>query len=149
MTGPDRTEETIFTWGAPPLKFGAGASDEVDYVVLSHLSLRPRRQRADVRGHEREAVTLIETPGHTVGCMSMQVELPETGTMVFTSDAVYMGDSYGPPATPAAIVNNLEQWYSSVEKLRGIQECTGAQMVFGHDAERIHQLRTAPTGSYS
>ena len=57
--------------------------------------------------------------------MSMQVDLPDSGTMIFTSDAVYMGDSYGPPATPAAIVNNLEQFYSSVEKLRGIQEQTG------------------------
>jgi N-acyl homoserine lactone hydrolase len=93
-------------------------------------------------------VTLIETPGHTVGCMSMQVDLPDTGTMIFTSDAVYMGESYGPPVTPAAIVNNLEDFYASVEKLRGIQERTGAQMVFGHDAEQIHQLRTAPEGSY-
>jgi len=25
MTQPDLAEETIFTWGAPPLKFGAGA----------------------------------------------------------------------------------------------------------------------------
>jgi N-acyl homoserine lactone hydrolase len=94
-------------------------------------------------------VTLIETPGHTVGCMSMQVELPDTGTMIFTSDAVYMGESYGPPAVPAAIVNNLEQFYASVEKLRGIEERTGAQMVFGHDAEQIHKLRTAPEGSYT
>jgi len=94
-------------------------------------------------------VTLIETPGHTVGCMSMQVELPDSGTMIFTSDAVYMGDSYGPPATPAAIVNNLEQWYSSVEKLRGIQERSGATMVFGHDADQIHELKVAPKESYT
>ncbi|HEY4007710.1 MAG TPA: N-acyl homoserine lactonase family protein [Pseudonocardia sp.] len=94
-------------------------------------------------------VTLIETPGHTVGCMSMQVDLPDTGTMIFTSDAVYMGESYGPPATPAAIVNNLEQFYSSVEKLRGIQEKTNGQMIFGHDAEQIHQLRVAPEGCYT
>jgi len=94
-------------------------------------------------------VTLLETPGHTVGCMSMQVELPDSGTMIFTSDAVYMGDSWGPPSTPAAIVNNLEQWYSSVEKLRGIQERTGATMVFGHDADQIHQLKVAPKESYT
>jgi glyoxylase-like metal-dependent hydrolase (beta-lactamase superfamily II) len=94
-------------------------------------------------------VKLIETPGHTVGCMSMQVDLPDTGTMIFTSDAVYMGESYGPPATPAAIVNNLEQFYASVEKLRAIQEETDATMVFGHDAEQIHQLRTAPEESYT
>jgi N-acyl homoserine lactone hydrolase len=94
-------------------------------------------------------VKLIETPGHTVGTMSMQVTLPDSGAMIFTSDAVYMGESYGPPATPAAIVNNLEQFYASVEKLRGIQEDTNATMVFGHDAEQIHQLRLAPEGSYT
>jgi len=27
------TEETIFTWGAPPLKFGAGASDEIGFEM--------------------------------------------------------------------------------------------------------------------
>jgi N-acyl homoserine lactone hydrolase len=94
-------------------------------------------------------VTLLQTPGHTPGCMSMQVDLPETGTMIFTSDAVYMGESYGPPATPAAIVNNLEQFYTSVEKLRGIAERTNATMVFGHDPDQIHKLRKAPEGSYT
>ena len=63
---------------------------------------------------------------HRPASMSMQVDLPDTGTMIFTSDAVYMGESYGPPATPAAIVNDMGQFYSSVEKLRGIQEKTNA-----------------------
>lgn len=94
-------------------------------------------------------VTLLETPGHTVGCMSMQVDLPDSGTMIFTSDAVYMGDSYGPPVTPAAIVNDMGQFFESVEKLRGIQERTNATMVFGHDPDQIHQLRVAPEGSYT
>jgi hypothetical protein len=49
---------------------------------------------------------------------------------------------------PAAIVNNLEQFYASVEKLRGIATETSATLVFGHDADQIHQLRTAPDGSY-
>ncbi len=31
MTGPQPREETIFTWGAPPLKFGAGAADEIGF----------------------------------------------------------------------------------------------------------------------
>jgi N-acyl homoserine lactone hydrolase len=94
-------------------------------------------------------VTFLETPGHTPGTVSMRVDLADSGTMIFTSDAVYMGDSYGPPATPAAIVSNLEQWYASVEKLRGIADRTGATMVFGHDADQIHQLRVAPEGSYT
>ena len=30
------TEETIFTWGAPPLKFGAGAIDEVGFELTAY-----------------------------------------------------------------------------------------------------------------
>ena len=38
MTTPnvDPTEETIFTWGAPPLKFGAGAIDEIGFEMSGY-----------------------------------------------------------------------------------------------------------------
>jgi glyoxylase-like metal-dependent hydrolase (beta-lactamase superfamily II) len=94
-------------------------------------------------------VTLLEAPGHTPGTMSMQVELADSGTMIFTSDAIYMGDSYGPPATPAAIVNDLGAWYSSVEKIRGIAEKTDATVIFGHDADQLRGLRLAPDAFYT
>jgi alcohol dehydrogenase class IV len=37
MTAPGTgaTEETIFTWGAPPLKFGSGAADEVGFDLAA------------------------------------------------------------------------------------------------------------------
>jgi hydroxyacid-oxoacid transhydrogenase len=34
--GSERRDETIFTWGAPPLKFGAGASDEIGFELAQH-----------------------------------------------------------------------------------------------------------------
>jgi N-acyl homoserine lactone hydrolase len=94
-------------------------------------------------------VTLIEAPGHTPGTMAMRVELADTGTMIFTSDAIYMGDSYGPPVMPAAIVNDLNDFYASVEKIRDIAEKSDAMVVFGHDAEQLWSLRRAPDGSYT
>ncbi|GGL38911.1 N-acyl homoserine lactonase family protein [Phycicoccus endophyticus] len=115
--------------------------------------------KADYEGLEFETVsgdaeflpgvTLLEAPGHTPGTMSMRVDLPETGTMIFTSDAIYMGDSYGPPTTPAAIVNDLTAFYDSVEKIRGIAEQTDAMVVFGHDAEQLHSMRRSPDGFYA
>jgi hydroxyacid-oxoacid transhydrogenase len=36
MTSFDTTEETIFTWGAPPLKFGAGALDEIGFEMSQY-----------------------------------------------------------------------------------------------------------------
>ena len=115
--------------------------------------------KADYEGLEFETVsgdteflpgvTFIEAPGHTPGTMAMKVDLPQTGTMIFTSDALYMGDSYGPPAIPAAIVNDLSAFYGSVEKLRGIAEKSDATVIFGHDADQLRSLRRAPDGFYA
>jgi glyoxylase-like metal-dependent hydrolase (beta-lactamase superfamily II) len=134
------------------------APRDLDYVAFSHGAFNGAHVKADYEGLDFETVSgdaeflpgvsFIQTPGHTPGSMSMRVDLPETGTMIFTADAVYMGASYGPPAVPAAIVNNLEQFYSSVEKVRAIATETDATLVFGHDADQIKQLRVAPTGSY-
>lgn len=115
--------------------------------------------KADYEGLEFETVTgdvdflpgvsFIDAPGHTVGTMAMRVDLAETGTMIFTSDAVYMGDSYGPPVAPPGIVNDLVAWYASVEKIRAIAEETDAMLVFGHDSAQLHTLRRSPDGEYT
>jgi N-acyl homoserine lactone hydrolase len=117
------------------------------HLKADHEDLSWETIAGDTETHP--GVTLIQTPGHTPGSMTMRVDLVDSGTMVFTSDAVNMGASYGPPVFPATLVNNLEQFYTSVEKLRGVQEKTSATVVFGHDANQIHQLRRAPEGSYT
>lgn len=94
-------------------------------------------------------ITALATPGHTWGTMSLQVDLPVEGTKIFTSDAVYLGASWGPPAVPAAIVWDNLKWLESVEKLRGIAERTNAEVIFGHDAEQRKQLKLAPSGYYA
>lgn len=94
-------------------------------------------------------VSVIDTPGHTWGTMSLRVDLPEGGTKIFTSDAVYLSDSWGPPAIGAAIVWDSVQWLESVEKLRRIAEQTNAEVIFGHDEEQKKQLPFAPDGHFS
>lgn len=94
-------------------------------------------------------VSVIQTPGHSWGTMSLMVDLPEDGKKIFTSDALYLRDSYGPPAVGAAIVWNNLAWLESVEKLRGIAEKTGAELIFGHDEVQARDLRWAPTGHYA
>lgn len=132
---------------------------EKDFALNFEGPFNGAHLKADYEGLEFETVsgdaeflpgvTLIEAPGHTVGTMAMQVDLPDTGTMIFTSDAVYMGDSYGPPTTPAAIVNDMGAFYASVEKIRNLAEKTNAQVIFGHDSAQMQTLRTAPGDSYT
>ena len=37
---PVPTEESVFTWGAPPLKFGAGACDEIGFDLAQYGAKR-------------------------------------------------------------------------------------------------------------
>lgn len=95
-------------------------------------------------------VSVIQTPGHTWGTMSLMVDLPNDGTKIFTSDAVYMSDSWGPPAVGAAIVWNNLAWLESVEKLRRIAQDKDAEVIFGHDeGQAADTIRWAPEGYYS
>ncbi|MDF2916275.1 MAG: N-acyl homoserine lactonase [Microbacterium sp.] len=93
-------------------------------------------------------VHLINTPGHTWGTMSLQIDLPNDGTKIFTSDALYLSESYGPPAVGSAIVWDNVKWLESVEKIRSIADRTGAELIFGHDDHQLPSLRTAPNGFY-
>lgn len=94
-------------------------------------------------------ITLLRTPGHTWGTMSLQVDLADSGTMLFTSDSLYLKESYGPPAIAAGIVYDTVSWFRSVEKIRGIEERTGATVVFGHSADQLTQLRLGPDEYYT
>jgi len=95
-----------------------------------------------------EGVRLFEAPGHTWGTMCLMVDLPNTGTMIFTSDAAYMRESYGPPPVGAAIVWSSLDWLNSVERIRGIANLKDATIIFGHDPKQIKEIRLAPEAFY-
>jgi N-acyl homoserine lactone hydrolase len=119
-----------------------GAHIKADYEGLNFETVRGDTEILP-------GVTLLEAPGHTWGTMSLQLDLADEGTMIFTSDAVYLRESYGPPPVGAAIVWDNQAWLRSVEKLRGIAERTNATVVFGHDADQRRELKLAPDAYYS
>lgn len=92
-------------------------------------------------------IKLLRTPGHTWGTLSLQVDLADSGTMLFTSDSLYRSESYGPPAVAAGIVYDTVAWFNSVEKIRSVADQTNATIVFGHDPGQLQTLRTG-VGNY-
>jgi glyoxylase-like metal-dependent hydrolase (beta-lactamase superfamily II) len=115
--------------------------------------------KADYEGLEFETVSgdtqlypgisVIEVPGHSVGTMALRVDLPDSGTMIFTSDAADSRENYGPPP-----VGNIVNWCNatfaeSVEKLRALEQETGGTLVFSHDYEQLHSLKLAPDAHYT
>ena len=133
-------------------------ADEIEGVKTIEGEFKGAHLVSDFDGLHLEAVhgdaeiapgvEVIFTPGHTWGTMSLKVDLPEAGTKIFTSDAVYMGASWGPPAIGAGIVWDSVGWLESVEKLRTIAEETNAEVIFGHDAAQRSTMKIAPNGYY-
>jgi len=94
-------------------------------------------------------VTLLHMPGHTWGTLSLKVDLADSGTMIFTSDAVYLREAMGPPIGNPGTVYDSISWLASVEKLRRIAEEESAMLVFGHDAEQFAALATGIDNVYT
>jgi N-acyl homoserine lactone hydrolase len=94
-------------------------------------------------------ITLLRTPGHTWGTLSLQVDLADEGTMIFASDSLYRSESYGPPPIAAGIVYDTVAWFNSVEKIRTIAQEKDATVVFGHDPNQFAELRLGPGNVYT
>ncbi len=90
-----------------------------------------------------EGITLIFTPGHTLGHQSLLVET-STGPLLITSDAVYTREQFDPDHVGASTDLKLAQ--SSVKRLMEIVHETNARPFFSHDPNQARQenWRIAP-----
>lgn len=79
-----------------------------------------------------DGISLVHLPGHTPGQMALQVQLENTGTVLLTSDALYLHDNYVSDAAPQ-IFRDVDQWRSSLGKIRKLAQVNEAWLFPGHD----------------
>jgi N-acyl homoserine lactone hydrolase len=87
-------------------------------------------------------VTLLKTPGHVPGHMSVLLDLPETGKMVIGIDTIYVQDNldkdnWGAYSDPDAA-------RASAKKLQEIAARENAMLLYGHDPNQWKTLKKAP-----
>jgi N-acyl homoserine lactone hydrolase len=86
-------------------------------------------------------VEVLQVPGHAPGQLAVAVELPRTGWVVLTSDAI---------SRPAEIAERFdtapdpERALASAERLLRLAEERGAFVIYGHGPEQWPTLRKAP-----
>lgn len=83
-------------------------------------------------------VQILSTPGHTFGHQSVKVELPETGTVVLTQDAIWMEENL--EGHPAGLNYSLLDYWSSVDRLRAIRDLEEAPLWFGHSIKQYDSM---------
>jgi N-acyl homoserine lactone hydrolase len=87
-------------------------------------------------------VTLLTTPGHSPGHLSLLVELPRTGSVMLTGDAINRADELASGDFGAAW--DAEQARTSAERLARIARERRALVIYGHEPAQWGLLRKAP-----
>jgi N-acyl homoserine lactone hydrolase len=90
-------------------------------------------------------LTLIPTPGHTPGHLSLVLDLPETGPVILAADALNRASEPDEDYADAADRVTARQ---SGDHLLALQRARHALLIYGHDPNQWPHLRKAPQ-SYS
>ena len=87
-------------------------------------------------------VVILPTPGHPAGHQSLWIR--ESGRQfVLTSDACYTREHLEKTILPSNTFN-AGQMKESLAMLRGMRDRSGAELMYGHDAEQWRALPRAP-----
>lgn len=87
-------------------------------------------------------VHFFPTPGHTLGHYSLCVQLPDTGTVILTADAISRPDEIVDDRWGDAEDADLAR--ASAHQLRQMAEAQRAWMIYGHCPQQWRVLRKAP-----
>jgi glyoxylase-like metal-dependent hydrolase (beta-lactamase superfamily II) len=89
------------------------------------------------------SLQLLQTPGHSAGHMSVLIQLPATGSILLTADAVDSRAQWE-QRLPLRVLYSREDAERSLERLRSLADEMHAMVIFGHDSENWSQLQHAP-----
>jgi glyoxylase-like metal-dependent hydrolase (beta-lactamase superfamily II) len=117
--------------GAAPLRSRPGAA----------ANTRTLEGDRDVFGDG--SVTIVSTPGHTVGHQSLLVKLPRTGAVLLSGDAVHFKDNWDNRRVPS-INFNAEQTTASMQRLADIMARDKAQLWINHDKAQRDGQQLSP-----
>src|SRR5437879_5541139 len=78
------------------------------------------------------SVTIFSTPGHTPGHQSLLVQLPKTGFIVLSGDAVHFQDNWAQRRVPSMNFNR-DQTLASMQRIADVLAQRKAQLWIGHD----------------
>ena len=132
-------------WGRSGRAQHGGGFDAADWSVPG-----TRWRTVDAETEVAPGVTVLPTPGHTPGHLSLQVELPATGTWIFTADATDLAQNLldGVPCGSCAggTADDERRAAASLAFLLGRARDTDARLVPGHDQVVLTAARHPPGG---
>ena len=89
-------------------------------------------------------VELFIQVGHTPGVIGLIVHTQDSGTFIFTSDAIYSSGNFGPPIVYPGLCTDPVNYAANIERVREMQKKYNAKVVFSHDVEDFKAWKKSP-----
>lgn len=80
------------------------------------------------------SITVLSTPGHTLGHQSLRVKLASGKTLVLSQDAIWFKENL--EGYPAGLNYSVKDYTDSITKLKAIRDLEDADLFFGHDQDQ-------------
>jgi N-acyl homoserine lactone hydrolase len=91
---------------------------------------------------------LLWLPGHTAGTIGILVNLKNSGSILYTSDAVNWEPNLYPEIKLSAVFHDSLEMEKSMVRIKWIQRRYQSRLIFGHDLNQYNQLKLAPENYY-
>src|SRR4029078_246504 len=89
------------------------------------------------------SVIVLRTPGHTPGHQALLVNLPQTGAVILSGDAVHFHENYDSDGVPWFNFDRA-QTVASIERLKKLTGTQKATIIIQHDARDVEKLPVFP-----
>ncbi|MSP48936.1 MAG: N-acyl homoserine lactonase family protein [Alphaproteobacteria bacterium] len=89
------------------------------------------------------SVVIVSTPGHTPGHQSLMVNLPKTGVVLLSGDAVHFKDNWDHKRIPS-MNTDRGQTVASMSRLEALMTQHKAQLWINHDKPQSDGMRRPP-----
>ena len=86
--------------------------------------------------------------GHSFGMLGLLIELPKTGNVILTSDAVYCEDNIGPPVKLPGVIRDPEGYKKILNYIQQVSAEYNAVLWYGHDMAQFNGLVKSDQGYY-
>jgi N-acyl homoserine lactone hydrolase len=83
------------------------------------------------------SITILSTPGHTLGHQSMRVKTAAGNTYVITQDAIWMKENL--EGHPAGLNYSVKDYNASINRLKAIRDLENAQLFMSHDEDQFKE----------
>jgi len=80
------------------------------------------------------SITVLSTPGHTLGHQSVRIHLASGKTLVLSQDAIWMKENL--EGYPAGLNYSVKDYNDSISKLKGIRDLEDGEIFMAHDQDQ-------------